>query len=227
MELQNIWRQYFLTHNDNDVLNQNLSTLKSSQYIASNLDSCQAIFGANPDIVITILSSISKKMKLFHSVTNIGGSLTVPGNQMVELVGIAEKAVHILFSNESIGTNLNITGSFVKYIQLVRNEADFDSLELKPSEKHFGASFVLLSPFQTKVAIEIADNSLAILFTEFIVAVVIFDRENPSQDESVWTESGSILQCFWVVNQNLIQDAVFESTDDEKADTWQELRSSR
>lgn len=86
-------------------------------------------------------------MKLFHSVTNIGGSLTVPGNQVVELVGIAEKAVPILFSNESIGANLNINVSFVEDIQLVRNEADFDSLELKPSEKHFGASFVLLSPF--------------------------------------------------------------------------------
>ena len=77
------------------------------------------------------------------------------------------------------------------------------------------------------MAIEIADNSLAILFTEFMVAIVIFDRENPSQDESVWTESGSTLHYFLVVNQNLIQDTVFESTDDEKADTWQELRSSR
>ena len=28
MELKNTWRQYFITHNDNEMLNQNQSALK-------------------------------------------------------------------------------------------------------------------------------------------------------------------------------------------------------
>ena len=60
-----------------------------------------------------------------------------------------------------------------------------------------------------------------------MVAIVIFNCEKPSQDESTWTESRSILQFLWVASQNIIQNTIFKSTYDEKADTWQELRSLR
>ena len=63
MELKNTWRQYFVTHKDNAVLNQNQSALKLAWSINSSLDSRLALFGANPDIVIMILSPSSRKLK--------------------------------------------------------------------------------------------------------------------------------------------------------------------
>ena len=85
-------------------------------------------------------------MKLIHSLTNIGGSLTEPGNRVVGLVGMVAKSVPILISDQLVGTNLNIDVPFVKYIQLVRTKADFNGIEFKPSEKYLGTSFVLLPP---------------------------------------------------------------------------------
>ena len=169
-----------------------------------------------------MLSLIFKKMKLIHSVTNIGGSLTAPGNQVVGLVGMTAKVVPILVFDQSISANLNSDMPFVKYIPLVRSKADYDGLEFKPSEKYIGASFVLLPPFLTKVAID-----TAALFTKFMVAMIIFDRKNPPQDESTWTETGCSLQFFWSASQNHTRDAVFELIDDEKVDIWQELHYPR
>ena len=126
MELKNTWIQYFITHKDNAVLDQNQSTLKLVWSTDSSLNSHLALFGANPDIVVLMLSPISKKMKVIHSVTNIGDSLTNPGNQVVGLVGMATKAVLILISDESIGANFDIDVPLVEEIKLVRSEVDFD-----------------------------------------------------------------------------------------------------
>ena len=83
-------------------------------------------------------------MKVIHSVTNIGGSLTNPGNQVVGLVGMATKAVPFLISDDSIGANLDIDVPLVKEIKLVRSEVDFDQLDFKPSERYLESSFALL-----------------------------------------------------------------------------------
>ena len=209
------------------MLDQNQSALKLAWSTDSSLDSRLALFGANYDIVVMMLSPIWKKMKLIPNVTNIGGSLTNPGNQVVGLAGMAVKAVPILISEDSIGANLDIFVPLVEEIKLVRSEADFASLDSKPSEKYIGASFALLPPFLLKVVIETKDHSPAVLFTEFMIAMVTFDRKNSSEDESTWTASGNILQFLWAASNDYLKPTVFETTDDEKADSWQILRSKR
>ena len=193
MELKNTSRQYFITHKNNAVLDQNQFALKSAWSTDSTLDFRLALFGANSDIVIMMLFLIGKKMILIHSVTNIGDSLTKPGNQVVGLVGMAAKSVPILISEDSIGANVKILVPLVEEIKLVWSEAAFASLNSKPREKYLGASFALLPPFLLKVMIETKDHSPAVLFTEFMIAMVTFDRGNPSGDESTWTASGNIL----------------------------------
>ena len=85
-----------------------------------------------------------------------------------------------------------------------------------------------LSPFSLpKVVIEKKDHSPASLFTAFMITMVTFDREKLSQDESAWSESGNILQFLWAASKDFLQRTVFETTDDEKADAWQILRSRR
>ena len=177
-------------------------------------------FGANPDIVVLMLSSISKKMKVIHLVTNIGGSLTNPGNQLAGFVEMATKAFPIQISNDSIGANLDIDVPSVEEIKLVRSEVDFGQLDFKPSERYLGASFALLTFFLLKVVIETKDHSSASLFSEFIIAMITFDRDKSSQDDSVWTESGNILQFLWAASKNFLQPAVFEATNNEKVDGW-------
>ena len=159
-------------------------------------------------------------MKVINSVTNIGGSLTNPVNQVMELAGIAAKAVPILISDNSIVTNLDIDVPLVEEIKLVRSKVDFDQLDFKPSERYLGTSFALLPPFLLKVVIETKDHSPASLFTEFMIAMVTFDREKPSQDDFAWSESGNILQFLWAASKDFLQPAVFETTDDEKEDNW-------
>ena len=65
-------------------------------------------------------------MKVIHSVTDIGGSLTNPGNQVVGLVGMAAKNLPILISVDLIGANLDIDVPLVEEINLVRSKVDFD-----------------------------------------------------------------------------------------------------
>ena len=85
-----------------------------------------------------------------------------------------------------------------------------------------------LSPFSLpKVVIEKKDHSPASLFTKFMISMVTFDREKPSQDESAWSKSVYILQFLLAANKDFLQPTVFETIDDEKADSWQILRSRR
>jgi len=71
-----------------------------------------------------------------------------------------------------------------------------------------------------KVVIDTKHHSPASLFTEFMIAMVTFDREKPSQDESAWSETGNILQFLWAASKNFLQYTVFEATDDEKVYAW-------
>ena len=169
------------------MLNQNKSALKLAWSTDSSLDSHLALFGANFDIVVMMLFPICKKMKVIHSVTDIGGSLTNPGNQVVGLVGMAAKNLPILISVDLIGANLDIDVPLVEEIKLVRSEADFASLDSKPSERYLGESFALLPLILLKVVIETKDHSPAVLLMEFMIAMVTFDREKPPQDESTRT----------------------------------------
>ena len=77
------------------------------------------------------------------------------------------------------------------------------------------------------MVIETKDHSPASLFTEFMIAMVTFDREKSSQDESVWSESGKIILFLWTASKDFLQPTVFETTGDEKVDDWQILRSRR
>ena len=177
-------------------MNQNQSALKLAWYISSSLDSRLVLFGASSNIAVLMLSPISKKMKVIHSVTKIGGSLTAPGNQVVGLVGIADKDAPILISDNSISANLEIDVPLVEEIKLVRSEVDFDQLDSKPSEKYLGTSFALLTPFLLKMVIETKYYSPTLLFIEFMIAMVTFDREKLSQDESVWTKVKTFFKFF-------------------------------
>ena len=124
MERKNTWRQYLIIHNDNEVLNQNQSALKLAWSTDSSLDSCLALFGANPDLVMMMLSPVSKKMKIIHSIKNLGGSLTEPDNQLVGLVRMTAKAFPILISSDTIGANLDIEVPLVSDIKTIQNEVE-------------------------------------------------------------------------------------------------------
>ena len=60
-----------------------------------------------------------------------------------------------------------------------------------------------------------------------MIAMVTFDREKLSQDESVWSESGKNILFLWTASKDFLQPTVFETTGDEKVDDWQILRSRR
>ena len=57
-------------------------------------------------------------MKLIHSVTNKGSSLTMVGNQVVGLVAMNATVVFILISDQTIGANLDISEPIYKDIQM-------------------------------------------------------------------------------------------------------------
>ena len=136
----------------------------------------------------------------------MGDSLIVPDNQVVGLVIVFAKTVPTLDFEKSIGANQNINVSFVKDIKLVRYESDFEGVDSK------------LHLFLAKVMIKSADQPLTAQFTEFVVAIMIFDRENPAGGESTWIGNGIILQFVWTASEGIIQDAVFETIYDEKVD---------
>ena len=93
-----------------------------------------------------MLSPVSKKMKIIHSINNLGGSLTTPDNRLVGLVGMTAKSFPILISSDTIGANLDIEVPLVSDIKATQNEVDFSGLEFKTKGKYSGAPFALL-PF--------------------------------------------------------------------------------
>ena len=101
-----------------------------------------------------MLSPVSKKMKIIHSINNLGGFLTTPDNRLVGLVGMTAKSFPILISSDTIGANLDIEVPLVLDIKATQNEVDFSGLEFKTKEKYSGAPFALLSPFLAKVVME-------------------------------------------------------------------------
>ena len=171
---------------DNDTLNENLSVLKSAWSTPSSLDSRLVLFGANPDLVVMIVSPVSKKMKIIHSINNLGGSLTAPDNRLVGLVGMTAKVFPILISSNVIGTNLDIEVPLVSDIKTIQNEVDFSGLEFKSKGKYPGALFVLLPPFLAKVVIETTNHCPKFLFQEFIATIFSFEFQSPLGNELAW-----------------------------------------
>ena len=141
-----------------------MSALKLSWSTYSSIGPRFANFGANPDLVVMMLSPVSKKMKFIHSIKNLGGSLTEPDNQLVALVGMTAKAFPILISSDKIGANFDIEVPLVAGIKAIQNDADFYGLEFKTKEKYFGAPFVLLSPYLAKVVMETKNHCPKFLF---------------------------------------------------------------
>jgi len=81
------------------------------------------------------------------------------------------------------GTNLDIELPLVGDIKEVKDGVGFMQLKIKTKEKYYGAPLVLLPPFLTKIAMETSNIPPTSLFTEFMVAMAIFNRENISGDE--------------------------------------------
>ena len=186
MEIANTWRKYFIMLSDNDTLNENLAALTSSWSVYSSLGPRLALFGANPDLVVMMLSPVSKKMKIIHSIKNLGGSLTEPDNQLVGLVGMTAKAFPILISSNTTGANLDIEVHLVVDIKAIQNDADFSGLVFKTKENYSGSSFALLPPFLAKVVMETKNHCPKFLFQEFMAAMFAFDLHSPLGNERAW-----------------------------------------
>ena len=71
-----------------------------------------------------MLSPVSKKMKIIHSIKNLGGSLPVSDNQLVGVVGMTSKSFPILISSNTIGVNLDIEVPLVSDIKTIQNEVE-------------------------------------------------------------------------------------------------------
>ena len=157
----------------------------------------------------------------------MGGSLPVSDNQLVGVVGMTSKSFPILISSNTIGVNLDIEVPLVSDIKTIQNEVEFSGIQFKTKGKDPGAPFALLHPFLTRVTIETSNNCPKFLFHEFMTAMFTFDLENPMANKDSWVESGRILQFLWEACKSLLLEANFDSTADEVAIDWQELRSNR
>lgn len=60
-----------------------------------------------------------------------------------------------------------------------------------------------------------------------MAAMFTFDLKNPMENKGYWVESEYILQFLWTSSQNLLLEVNFDSTIDEDAVDWQEIRSNR
>ena len=141
---------------------------------------------SHPALVVMMLSPVSKKMKIIHSIKHLGGSSTEPDNQLVGLVGMTAKAFPILISSNTTGANLDIEVHLVVDIKAIQNDADFSGLVFKTKENYSGSSFALLPPFLAKVIMETKNHCPEFLFQEFMAAMFAFDLHSPLGNERAW-----------------------------------------
>ena len=195
--LSNSWKQHFSSQPTDDAGNQNMGAFSSS--MESGNPSIQKMNAITSHLDISFLGADNeKRATLFHSPSNLGGSLIRPSNKVVCLIGLGPKATPVILDEKVATDDCNIATPNFEKLSNCSSVEEFEELNAprSNSSKNFGGSNVfIIPPWMRKAIIDTESDDPFILIPAVIEAATKFDEEH-DEDEAFKTSATSLAEDF-------------------------------
>ena len=231
MELSTTWSHYFKNLESLEETNKRMSVLSSASLYSEETDKIEAIraFTEDEDLMIMVIAQVTNKVKILHSLKNLGGTRRKPTNKIVALDGFAEQAIPIMLSDESIAKKLTVrTPSLTRLRTFVTKQQISESTIITTGQQNFKSyPFAILPPFLALDIIDTEDREPESLFIQCQESIDKFDseHENDASYESAKENCKHILSFLWAASKNLIDPIeTVSATDDVETKRWCDIR---
>ena len=210
MNLHPSWKAYFENLESNETRNKQTSALSTATTPSATTTTNNLIRALtdDEDVVIMLVIAITKKIKLIHSVKNLGGSRLNPNNKIVGLDGFSNSAIPILIDEDSLTSKVEMRAPAFDRLKAVSSINDLSRLH-PPSagQKNFHhAPFVLLPPFIANIFTSSDDRDPSQLFINCNNALYEFDNthSDDSDYDNIYEECKNILTYLWAASKKAI-----------------------
>ena len=174
------WANWFINHPSNDAGNKNLPAFSSTLDADFSNEAKLKDLVEEIDTVI-LAANVNKKLALFHSPKNFGGTRTRPDDKVACLIGLGNKATPVIFDLESAFQSLRIRVPGVFELAACTAAEEMAALEV-PGENAIigmeGLAIYIPGPVLRNVIIELATKDPFELIPLLSQVARAFDQAN-------------------------------------------------
>ena len=183
MATANTWKGYHGDNPKNADSDKNLALFsKATLGTESEEVRFQQAF-EDPDCFIMCIGQVTGEIKFLHSLTNLGGTRSRPGNILVALEGKGPSATPVFISEESLKKSFEVEVPTATSLKSLSDPAQVSTA--KPADanarKFNNANYVILPPFLSKVYSELDETKPAQLLIETNSAISTFDTTHAAE----------------------------------------------
>ena len=231
MNLTNSWKNYFQSLPQTEEINKNIEALATATLLTDNStpDATISSLTEDPDSVIMIITPITSKIKLLHSISNLGGTRLRPRDKIVALDGFDYSAVPVLLHTDDLSLELTIQTPSYNRMKEMSSEDDIMNPTTRNGRTVFRhSSFVILPPFlfnplismDTREPVDMLIHCNR-LITEFDSAI----KDDPNYVTTADDQCKHVISFLWSASHNLVKPVSFvPATDDIVTKRWSTTR---
>ena len=205
------WAEYFteFSLSNNDINEHTKTFLEFSIPSADQNAKLQNITNDKGDSILLYYSRPTKKIQLFHNLSNIGSTTWNPDPVIVALDGQKDKAIPVLLDNTSLTSEVEIDAPIVsKLTTLAPNEkvSDLEPPTNNP-QKFKSLPFIMLPPFIWPTALGLDDKSPDTVFKKISNCIDDFHEMNKDDDKLKTINKkhcGRILTFIWAASKDAL-----------------------
>jgi len=227
----NTWKSYYQNLVTNDDANRNLGAFKTCTN-HTNTDFEKNLFLAlseDPDTVIMAVAPITGKMKLYHSVSNLGGTRRRKENLLVGMEGFGPSATPIKFDMGMIKTIVDMKVPRKEDLLTSTDAAAAEQLDEDEFSPFKHAILVILPPMLVVPYLELDTRDPAELLIETVSIITAFDETHKDDDDfpDAKEECIYVLNFLWAVAKGRIPKLLcLANSDDAELTQWGSMRHS-
>ena len=231
MNLSPSWKTYFDQLETNDVWNKSTSTLFGATETSDETspEDILKTLTDDEDMVIMIVVPITNRIKLLHSIKNLGGTRLRPRDKIVGLDGFDGSATPVIIDGSSATRTLKIRVPAFNRIKAITSNEEISQLAAPSSGqvnfRHTQFSYV--PPFLTTIFTDSDERDPAEMFITCRQAFEDFDNaygNDPSYDK-IYDNGKNILIFLWAATKGLVSPTIIiPANDDRDALKWTKNR---
>jgi len=229
----NTWKSYFQNLATNGDANKNVEAFgKCTTKIDNNTDFEKTLLSSlseDPNTVIMAVAPVTGKMKLYHSITNLGGTRCRTENVFVGLEGFGPSATPIKFDMAKLKTVVHMQVPSPTDLLACTDAVSAERM-LESDEHTFShAVLTILPPMLFTPYLELDTRSPSELLTETVSIMTMYDESHKDDPEEMYPKAKEncafVLQFLWAaINNRIPHLTCLADSDDAELTQWGRLR---
>ena len=178
-------------------------------------------------MIIVTASPVPKKVKIFHSFKNLGGTRIKPTNKIVALDGLGCSATPTLFITDSLKKEIKFKTPLYTTLKAITESDSVKASAPLNGNKFNHASFIILPPFIAKIVLNSTSRQADDLLVEMNSVISSFDEEH--KEEKDFNKANEycryIIKFLWgIFHEEVNPISTIIDCDDMEIENWCEER---